>query len=73
MIEQEVNYKPLLILNASAGSGKTFNLVRYYLKLVLRTENPVPVSKILAMTFTNKASNEMKSRIMGELFKIAHA
>lgn len=73
MIEQEVNYKPLLILNASAGSGKTFNLVRYYLKLVLRTENPVPVSKILAMTFTNKASNEMKSRIMGELFKIAYA
>jgi ATP-dependent exoDNAse (exonuclease V) beta subunit len=55
------------IYNASAGSGKTFNLVKEYLKILL-TDNQIDSYKnILSITFTNKAVNEMKSRIIGSL------
>lgn len=65
--------KPFLIVNASAGSGKTYNLVRNYLRLLLsENENRAEISQIMAMTFTNKASIEMKSRIMSDLNKLAH-
>jgi ATP-dependent exoDNAse (exonuclease V) beta subunit len=57
--------KPLLILNASAGSGKTYNLVYQYLKILLKTDHSFQDFRhILAMTFTNKAANEMKERIL---------
>lgn len=59
----------LLIYKSSAGSGKTFNLVKTYLKLVL--ENPDKYRNILAITFTNKATREMKVRIVDSLRKIA--
>ncbi|MCE3296968.1 MAG: hypothetical protein K0R65_2682 [Crocinitomicaceae bacterium] len=60
--------KPLQILSASAGSGKTYNLVLTYLKLVLKDdEYPDIFSAIIAMTFTNKAASEMKSRIIDAL------
>lgn len=55
----------LLILNASAGSGKTFNLVAEYLMLALA--KPDNFKHILAVTFTNKATAEMKARIVDEL------
>lgn len=65
--------KPLLVLNASAGSGKTYNLVRNYLRLLLSEgDDRVEVGQILAMTFTNKASIEMKNRIMSDLNKLAN-
>ncbi|WP_169312084.1 UvrD-helicase domain-containing protein [Fluviicola taffensis] len=65
--------KPLLIVNASAGSGKTYNLVRNYLRLLLTEEfDRAEIGQIMAMTFTNKASIEMKSRIMSDLNKLAH-
>lgn len=65
--------KPFLIVNASAGSGKTYNLVRNYLRLLLSEEDDrAEISQIMAMTFTNKASIEMKSRIMSDLNKLAH-
>lgn len=60
------------IYNASAGSGKTFRLVQEYLKIVLSTENSNVFPQILAITFTNKAANEMKSRILNSLFEFAH-
>ena len=61
-------YKPLQIMNASAGSGKTYNLVMSYLKLILGDKSsPTQFSKIMAMTFTNKAAFEMKSRIIEAL------
>lgn len=64
--------KPFLILNASAGSGKTFNLVRNYLRLLLiEGENRAEMSQIIAMTFTNKAALEMKTRIVSDLNKLA--
>lgn len=59
----------LTVYKASAGSGKTFQLVAEYLKLLLK--NPFNYKHILAVTFTNKATNEMKSRILGQLNVLA--
>lgn len=53
------------IYNASAGSGKTYALAKVYLKIVLAS--PQNFKKILAITFTNKAVNEMKHRILNSL------
>ena len=53
---------PLKILKASAGSGKTFSLTLHYLTLLLSNENSY--KEILAVTFTNKATAEMKERIL---------
>lgn len=60
----------LTIYKASAGSGKTFQLVVEYLKLLL--ENPFNYKHILAVTFTNKATNEMKTRILEQLNALAN-
>ena len=54
--------QPVKILQASAGSGKTFSLTAHYLTLLLSGVNKY--REILAVTFTNKATEEMKSRIM---------
>lgn len=59
----------LKIFSASAGSGKTHRLTIEYLLLCF--QNPENFRHILAVTFTNKATAEMKSRIVNELFKIA--
>ena len=55
------------IYNASAGTGKTFNLVKDYIALLLKSENISLYKNILAVTFTNKAVNEMKHRIISLL------
>ena len=55
------------VYNASAGSGKTFTLVKSYLKILLRTEDAYRFQNILAVTFTNKAASEMKSRVIESL------
>ena len=55
------------VYNASAGSGKTFTLVKEYLKVVLTTEDRFKFQQILAVTFTNKAAAEMKERIVFNL------
>ena len=55
------------VYNASAGSGKTFTLVKEYLKVVLTSENIFTFQKILAITFTNKAAGEMKERVLSNL------
>ena len=59
----------LKVYKASAGSGKTFQLVAEYLKLLLK--NPHNYRNILAVTFTNKATNEMKSRVLVQLNNLA--
>jgi ATP-dependent exoDNAse (exonuclease V) beta subunit len=59
--------KPLQILSASAGSGKTYRLVLTYLELLFVSEKSEPFSHIVAMTFTNKAALEMKTRIIAAL------
>lgn len=66
--------KPLLIMSASAGSGKTHQLVLEYLSILLEDSNSIGKYKsIVAMTFTNKAALEMKTRIIETLDGIAHA
>lgn len=59
----------LKIYKSSAGSGKTFTLVKEYLRLVLK--NPDDYQHILAITFTNKAAAEMKSRIVEALVSLS--
>jgi len=55
------------IYNASAGSGKTYTLVKEYLKVMFRSSDRYPYKHILAITFTNKAVSEMKTRIIETL------
>ena len=57
------------IYNASAGSGKTYALSKVYLKIILAS--PQNFRKILAITFTNKAVNEMKHRILNSLYEFS--
>ncbi|RZK20501.1 MAG: hypothetical protein EOO56_12655, partial [Hymenobacter sp.] len=73
---------PFRIYSASAGSGKTYQLTKEYLKLALgypqpadptgeRSFNPSYFKNILAITFTNDAAGEMKERIVGALRRFA--
>ena len=72
------NYKAR-ILKASAGSGKTYSLAREYIYNTLRNQpgetdadfNPNVYRTILAVTFTNKATEEMKSRILKQINLLA--
>jgi ATP-dependent helicase/nuclease subunit A len=60
----------LTVYKSSAGSGKTYTLVLEYLCLVI--SNPESYKNILAITFTNKAANEMKGRIITALSEIVY-
>lgn len=62
------NRKSLVVYKASAGSGKTFTLATEYIKLLVI--NPLNYRTILAVTFTNKATEEMKMRILSQLYGI---
>lgn len=57
---------PLTVYRASAGAGKTFRLVVEYIKLLML--NPEEYKYILAVTFTKKATQEMKLRILSQLY-----
>ncbi|HBX44850.1 MAG TPA: hypothetical protein DEG28_03050, partial [Porphyromonadaceae bacterium] len=59
----------LHLIKASAGSGKTHRLTGDYLRLLFSKENNY--RHILAVTFTNKATDEMKSRIVEELYRLS--
>lgn len=59
----------LTIYKSSAGSGKTYTLAKEYLKLALRSEDYY--KKILAVTFTNRAAEEMKERVLEFLIAIS--
>lgn len=61
----------LHIYKASAGSGKTFTLAVNFIRLLV--QHPENYRHILAVTFTNKATSEMKQRILGQLYGIAHS
>ena len=61
--------KPVKILQASAGSGKTFSLAAHYLTLLFSGDNKY--KEVLAVTFTNKATEEMKTRILQVLLGFA--
>lgn len=59
------------IMRASAGSGKTYSLTKKYIELLLSGNDPYAYRHILAVTFTNKATDEMKSRILKELYVLS--
>lgn len=81
-MQETVN--PFVVCKAAAGSGKTFTLVQEYLKLAMTVDPSARnntrlfehqlrtrFASILAITFTNKAADEMKTRIMDSLSQIA--
>ena len=61
--------KKFVIYKSSAGSGKTFTLVREYLAIVMK--DPPGFKHILAITFTRKAAAEMKERVLSNLEALA--
>lgn len=61
----------LTVYRASAGSGKTFTLAVEYISLLVK--DPDNYQHILAVTFTNKATQEMKMRILSQLYGIANS
>ena len=63
--------KPLKLIRASAGSGKTFTLTAHYLLLLFSGTGKY--REILAVTFTNKATAEMKERILNSLEELANS
>jgi ATP-dependent exoDNAse (exonuclease V) beta subunit len=65
--------EPFLVLKSSAGSGKTYALVRHFLFLSLKSEEAYAYSHILAITFTNAAASEMKERVMERLHEFTFA
>jgi ATP-dependent helicase/nuclease subunit A len=74
-IQVHLSVQNFTVYKSSAGSGKTFTLVKEYLKLALADEaDPPQVYKhILAVTFTNKAAAEMKQRIISALKELSQA
>ncbi len=64
-----MNPARLTLVRASAGSGKTYALVLHYLRIALM--QPAAFNEILAITFTNKATQEMKSRIIEALHQLS--
>lgn len=60
-----------VVYKSSAGSGKTYTLVKEYLKLALSTPSAYTFKNILAITFTNKAASEMKERVISSLAKLS--
>jgi ATP-dependent exoDNAse (exonuclease V) beta subunit len=70
---QNLAQNNFIVYKSSAGSGKTFTLVKEYLKLALVDKHNLTKSYkgILAITFTNKAASEMKWRIIKALKEIS--
>ncbi|MCP4649379.1 MAG: UvrD-helicase domain-containing protein [PVC group bacterium] len=71
---QKLSFPEVCIVEASAGSGKTYALAKRYLQLLINPrlkEEEIPLRNILAITFTLKATREMRERILEQLKKIA--
>ncbi|MFH1768272.1 MAG: UvrD-helicase domain-containing protein [Candidatus Omnitrophota bacterium] len=67
-------FPEVVVVQASAGAGKTYELAKRYLHLLINPKlslDQIPLKQILAITFTNKATFEMKKRILEFLKKIA--
>ena len=64
------NKSHFTVYKASAGSGKTFRLAVQYITMLIK--EPESYRHILAVTFTNKATAEMKQRILSQLYGIGH-
>ena len=60
-----------VVYKSSAGSGKTYALVKEYLKISVQAKSDSRYKNILAITFTNKAAAEMKARVIDALIAIS--
>lgn len=61
----------ITIMKASAGSGKTYRLAHKYIDILMESKDEFEYRHILAVTFTNKATAEMKGRILKELYNLS--
>ena len=68
LLENKDIFKQHGIIQASAGTGKTYTIEHLYIRLII--ENFVPLNKILILTYTKKASNEIYERIIKQLYTI---
>ena len=59
------------VYNASAGSGKTFNIAKHYLNKIMQSQDYTYLYTLLGVTFTNKAASEMKTRVLQNLIQTA--
>ncbi|MEA3307702.1 MAG: UvrD-helicase domain-containing protein, partial [Elusimicrobiota bacterium] len=70
--DTDLKFPHALLISASAGSGKTYTLTQRYVQLLLSTKVPLNgIENILAVTFTNNAAKEMKSRILNWFKELA--
>jgi ATP-dependent helicase/nuclease subunit A len=72
--DPKLKFPEVKIVEASAGSGKTYELAKRYIQLLLNSDLSLgqnPLCSILAITFTHKATREMRERILEQLKKIA--
>ena len=67
----ETTWDRNVVVVAGAGTGKTTILVNRILNLLLREPDPVAITEIVALTFTNKAATEMKQRLGAQLLRLA--
>ncbi|WP_454062317.1 UvrD-helicase domain-containing protein [Candidatus Nitrospira salsa] len=68
----ESNFEQNVVVVAGAGTGKTTLLVNRLLSALLREPNPIPITKIVALTFTNKAATEMRMRLRDQLIDLVN-
>jgi ATP-dependent helicase/nuclease subunit A len=66
----ETTWDRNVVVVAGAGTGKTTILVNRILNLLLREPNPLAITEIVALTFTNKAATEMKQRLCIQLLRL---
>jgi len=67
----ETTWNRNVVVIAGAGTGKTTILVNRILNLLLREPDPLAITEIVALTFTNKAATEMKQRLRAQLLRVA--
>ncbi|MEP6935614.1 MAG: UvrD-helicase domain-containing protein, partial [Nitrospirota bacterium] len=66
----ETTWDRNVVVVAGAGTGKTTILVNRILNLLLREPNPLAITEIVALTFTNKAATEIKQRLRAQLLRL---
>ena len=66
----ETTWDHNVVVMAGAGTGKTTILVNRILNLLMREPNPLAITEIVALTFTNKAATEMKQRLRVQLLRL---
>ncbi len=70
-LQAETTWDRNIVVMAGAGTGKTTILVNRILNLLMREPNPLAITEIVALTFTNKAATEMKQRLRVQLLRLA--